>query len=469
VEADIQVQMKMRVQKNSNRVRPDSTRRRLLVSLPLLGVPELLCRMVPAFADEPASQKRLALVVGNHDYPNPFELPPIPKNVRDVAEVLAMRGFEVTALGDLVAPVFRAALKTFADKVRAAPPDAAVLFFFSGHGVQIDAENLLLPSGLNPSAPGRELLDGAIHLRRDVLDQLPERPGAFTMAVIDACRTSFASVSKDTDGLNQLEAPPGCLVAFATGAGKPAIAPIDPNQNTFYTASFVSVMRKAPDDVSFSEFFRLVKTDVQKTMLNHPVRAIREIAQIPYIAENTHLRLRLGVGSGTAKPMGEQEQGAWQLIEGTSWPADVIKSSEAYLASYPDGKFAASATVARDGAKDAETALKSRDVRLYRSAFDPQIGDADYRADLIKAARGDKDAAARIGRMYRNGEHGLARDEKRWEGWYQYAVELGNGIASYDLALYYREAAQPHLASKYELRARELGFTPPPTLEHTRK
>src|SRR6516164_3822844 len=150
VEADTQVEMKKRPQKNSNRVRPDSTRQRVLLGLPVLGLSELFCDILPAFAQDKPGQKRLALVVGNHDYPNPFELPPIPKNVRDVAEVLAMRGFEVTALGDLAAPVFRASIKTFADKVRAAPADTAVLFFFSGHGVQIDAENLLLPAGQNP-------------------------------------------------------------------------------------------------------------------------------------------------------------------------------------------------------------------------------------------------------------------------------------------------------------------------------
>ena len=51
----------------------------------------------------------------------------------------------------------------------------------------------------------------------------------------------------------------------------------------------------------------------------------------------------------------------------------------------------------------------------------------------------------------------------------QYAAALGNGIASYDLALYYRRLDQPLLAAQYEARARDLGYTPPPSLDNTRK
>jgi hypothetical protein len=51
----------------------------------------------------------------------------------------------------------------------------------------------------------------------------------------------------------------------------------------------------------------------------------------------------------------------------------------------------------------------------------------------------------------------------------QYAAALGNGIASYELALHYRRTEQPLLASQFEARARALGYTPPPSLDNTRK
>ncbi|GAA5182414.1 hypothetical protein GCM10025771_31650 [Niveibacterium umoris] len=444
---------------SSGRVRNPISRRQFL-ALPLLAAATRIGAV--------QGQQRLALVIGNRSYPDPFDLPPIPKNVRDVASALERRGFQVTTAADLITPAFLAAIRDFAEKVRAAGPTALALFFFSGHGVQAEAENLLLSSGLNPAGKPRDLLGQAVRLRRDVLDALPQRPEALTMAVIDACRTSITSVVRDADGLNQIEAPPGALVAFATGAGRPAISPVDPAQNTFYTGSFVKVLNQAPDDVSFSDFFRMVKADVTRTMENHPVRAIRQIAQVPYIAENTRSRMRLGLGTETL-PLAEDEQSAWNQINAAYWPGDVIGRTDAYLRAFPDGRFAASAVVARDGAREAATALNSRDVKLFRSAFAVELGDDEYRGELGKAARGDKDAAARIARMYRNGAHRLAQDLKRWEGWLQFAVELGNGIASYELALHYRATDQPHLASRYEGRARALGFTPPPTLDNSRK
>jgi TPR repeat protein len=88
---------------------------------------------------------------------------------------------------------------------------------------------------------------------------------------------------------------------------------------------------------------------------------------------------------------------------------------------------------------------------------------------MYKAARGDKDAAMRIARANLTGEAGMAIDANRYEGWMQYASALGNGIACYELAVYYRRQGQPVPAAQYESRARELGYTPPPTLDNVRK
>jgi hypothetical protein len=51
----------------------------------------------------------------------------------------------------------------------------------------------------------------------------------------------------------------------------------------------------------------------------------------------------------------------------------------------------------------------------------------------------------------------------------QLSAGLGNGIASYELALHYRRTGQALLAAQFESRARELGYTPPPSLDHFRK
>ena len=433
-------------------------------------LPGLAAAAEPAEGPEPP---RLALLIGNRDYPDGEDLPPIHKNVRDLRDALERRGFAVTDALDQDLVAAQALMARFVATVKAAPADATVFFYFSGHGAQVDAENLLVSAHISPKARPDALTRASLTLTKDVIGQLPLRPDGLTIAVIDACRTSLKAVAQG-EGLNQVEAPPGCLIAFATGAGKPAIAPNNDANNTFYTGSLVKVMNSASGETPFSDVFRLVKTDTQNTMLNHPVKILREFAQVPFIAENTKTRRRLAPRVPDAPPpppRKDDESVAWARLEALIWPADVARAATAYLADYPDSQLAGSAQVARDGAAEAAQILRRNDVRLYRSAF--QLGEqvpADAATDIVKAGRGDKDAAARLGQRNSpdGGLYGGVDKTGRYEGWMQYAAALGNGIASYRLALYYRRTDQPQLASQFEALARKLGYTPPPSLDNKR-
>ncbi len=450
-------------------------RRRAALALPLMLA--LGSAAGPAAASPASTQAgdaglgapRLALLIGNRVYPNPFDLPPVHKNVRDVQAALEARGFTVTATIDQDPAGLRRTIADFARDAHAAAPDATLMFYFTGHGMQIDAENLLLGAGIAPDAEAGVLLESSLHLQRDVMALLPRRATGLTIAVVDACRTSLRAAMNATDGLNQVEAPPGCLIVFSTAAGKPAIAPAVETLNTFYTGSLVKLLKTAADELSFSDFFRLVKLDVQQTMRNHPIEAIRNLAQNPFIAENTRVQFRLTPRppERSAEEIAAEEAELWQRLQDSQWPAEVAKLAEDYLARFGSSKLAGSAEVARAGAGEAVRALRSNQVRLYRSAFHPKEADAALLAEVRKAARGDKDAAARIARRYGEGE--ALADQNRYEGWLQYAAALGNGIASYELAVHYRRQGQPAPAAMYESRARELAYTPPPTLDHSRK
>lgn len=414
---------------------------------------------------------RLALLIGNREYPDGEDLPPIHKNVRDLRAVLEKRGFDVTDAVDLSLAQARQALAAFNARVRAAPPDATVFFYFSGHGAQVDAENILVSAGISPRARADQLIGGSMTLTRDVIGALPVRPDGLTLAVLDACRTSLKPAGDGSEGLNQVEAPPGCLIAFATRAGRPAIAPASESANTFYTASLVKLLAQASGETPFQDLFRLVKTDTYTTMLNHPVPILRRFAQESFIADNARVRRRLAPRVPDAPPpppRKEDESVAWARLQAQVWPADVAREAEAYLKNHADSPLAGSAQVARDGAKEAATILRRNDVQLFRSAF--RLGEglaADVADDVTKAGRGDKDAAARLGRRIAPAKG--ADPNGRYEGWMQYAAALGNGIASYDLALYYRRVDQPQLAAQYEALARSLGYTPPPSLDNQRK
>jgi hypothetical protein len=456
---------------------PDE-QRRALVSAPLLAAGlgwagGALGQAAASKGAEAAGATRLALLIGNRIDPQPFDLPPVHKNVRDLTGALEQRGFKVTAAIDQDPAQLRSTIEAFARLAAQSPPTSTILYYFTGHGMQVDAENLMLGAGVSPDSHEDVLLKSSLHLRRDVIDQLPRRPAGLTIAVVDACRTSLRAALTSTDGFNQVEAPLGCLIVFSTGAGKPAIAPAVETLNTFYTASLVKLLRSTADEVSFSDFFRLVKFDVQQTMQNYPVQAIRQFTQFPFIAENTQVQFpltpRAGGQSGSAQFSAAEEEAAWRQLDDNFWPADIVKLAETYLQRFPASRLAGSAQVAHEGAGDAVRALRSNEVRLFRSAFQPKTTESHWLAEWRKAARGDKDAAARIARAYLRGDGDIAPDPNRYEGWLQYAAALGNGIASYELAVYYRRQDQPVPAAQYETRARDLGYTPPSSLDNNRK
>ena len=445
----------------------------------VLAASPLFFRPKPVQAGEQAAPytHRLALLIGNGDYPVPHDLPPIHKNVMDLGEALAFRGFDVTQAMNLDENSLQTTVNEFVKRVAQAPADAVTLFYYAGHGLQLDSNNLLLASGANPTAPRRDLLARSLVLQQKLLAALPPRPQALNITVIDACRTDLRNALGDGEGLNQVEAPVGSLVCFSTGAGKPAVSPASADQNTFYTGALVKQLRESPGHITFNDLFRMVKDDVESTMLNHPLAAIRRLAQNPFIADNARVQVPLAVafalpGEPALQAMLPEESIAWQTIQSTQWPVDLLRLCQSFLKSFPNSIHARSVKVYQTGAQQALKVLRNTEVKLFKTSFVlpeslPPRQQVDADADLIRAARGDKDAAARIARLHKQAD--TEQGQLRYVGWLQYAGGLGNGIASYELALYYREAAQPLLAAQAEALARQLGYSPPRALGHARK
>ena len=99
---------------------------------------------------------------------------------------------------------------------------------------------------------------------------------------------------------------------------------------------------------------------------------------------------------------------------------------------------------------------------------DRGIGDKVFRTDQQSALTGDKDAAVRVARMFQRGTNNVPRDERRMVQWLRRASDLKHGSASYELYLYYLERGLDREALRYEKRALDQGFTPPPRLDPRR-
>lgn len=182
------------------------------------------------------------------------------------------------------------------------------------------------------------------------------------------------------------------------------------------------------------------------------------------------LALCLSAASAWGSQQGDETEAALrQRVQQAVWPADIVALSTEYLERHPRGTWAEACQSLRTRATEAMQALGTRDVQLYRSAFVAGSQSSTAQAEVRQAALGDKAAALRLAHLYLHGGPGVESDLNRYVGWLQYATNLGNRDASYELAVHYRRQDQPALASRYEARAIEMGFNPPRWLDHVRK
>src|SRR5262245_23282313 len=103
----------------------------------------LLLIVAAAHPTRASAERRVALVIGNSNYhEGDVSLTEPVKDARAFAEELQRRGFDVELGEDLSGAAMREALKHLYDKATAG---SAVLFFFSGYGIQTERQTYLMP------------------------------------------------------------------------------------------------------------------------------------------------------------------------------------------------------------------------------------------------------------------------------------------------------------------------------------
>lgn len=90
----------------------------------------------------PSGISQAAFVVGVASYPAPLNLPACRFDAEDMAWLLHRKGYTVTRLID---PGPDQVSATFGMFVGSLAPGATVVIFFSGHGVQVNGVNFLIP------------------------------------------------------------------------------------------------------------------------------------------------------------------------------------------------------------------------------------------------------------------------------------------------------------------------------------
>ena len=282
------------------------------------------------------ANERVALVVGNAAYEH---APPLanPKNdAEDMAALLRRLGFQVTAGLDLTDAALEDRVRAFSRQARAAQ---VALFFYAGHGLQVDGDNYLVPVDAH-LADEADLPFEALQL-----DLVLKRMGGGTNLVfLDACRDNpfargWEGAGRSTAvgrGLRRVgeASGSGLFIAFATDPDR--IAADGEGRNSPFTAAL-----KRHIETPGLEINGLL-TEVRKTVL-----ASTGNIQRPW--SNSSLSDAFYFVPGAAPPASRvgasrlnvdadalQDTVFWESVKDSG----EASGFEAYLEQYPDGAFA---------------------------------------------------------------------------------------------------------------------------------
>ena len=125
--------------------------------IPLALAFAILLLAFPAFANERgvkrvetyATADRHALVIGNSAYTQTSPLRNPVNDAKSMTSSLQALGFRVTTLMDSDQRAMDQAIRKFGKTLR--NQGGVGLFYYAGHGMQVDGENFLLPVDIDPS------------------------------------------------------------------------------------------------------------------------------------------------------------------------------------------------------------------------------------------------------------------------------------------------------------------------------
>jgi hypothetical protein len=173
------------------------------------------------------ADKRVALVIGNSAYQHAPVLKNPGNDAVDMVASLRKLGFEVIEGLDLDKAAMDRTIRDFAEALN----DAQVgVFFYSGHGVQVNGQNYLVP--VDAQLTTAAALDFEM-VPLDLVHRTMEREAKANVIFLDACRdnplsrnlaramgTRSANISR---GLAAVESGVGTLISFSTQPGNVAL------------------------------------------------------------------------------------------------------------------------------------------------------------------------------------------------------------------------------------------------------
>lgn len=271
-------------------------RQALTITLPAVVALAFIVNGSPAAASQ--ESKRVALVIGNNAYKEEWRLRNPVNDARDMRQALEALGFQVQSAENADAAEIESAVRNFTSALK--PGDIA-FFFYSGHGLQIDGENYLVPTDFDAA--------NAIEAKHKcysanlLLDLMIESGAKLNVVVLDACRSNpFRQARSLERGLAAMNAGGGALIAYATAPGD--VASDNPIENNgLYTKHLLEALRTP--GLEIEGVFKLAREAVYRASNKK---------QLPWTASSVVGEFVLNPGAGdTQAPLAEQAYGVLKI------------------------------------------------------------------------------------------------------------------------------------------------------------
>jgi len=213
------------------------------------------------------SGKKIALVVGNSQYKKITPLDNPVHDAGDIAQALENLGFETLVKTDVNKSSLETTLKDFGKKAQKAN---VVLFYFSGHGLQVAGENILAPidytlekpeKGVSANTVQKVMQDATAGTKLLILDACRDDPSIADARAgsksIKRGNKKFRTIDK---GLAPMIPLKEFIVMYSTAAGETASD--GDARNSPYTAA---LLQHINEPIPIETLFKRVTRTVQQT------------------------------------------------------------------------------------------------------------------------------------------------------------------------------------------------------------
>ena len=202
------------------------------------------------------SVERLALVIGNGAYQTAALKNPI-NDAEDMAAALTKLGFNVILKKDADQRTMEDTIRSFGRQLQ---HGGVGLFYFAGHGVQVQGRNYLIPVDASIESES-DVKYEAVDAGR-VLGKMEDAQNRLNIVILDACRNNpyTRAFRSDQSGLARMDAPTGSMIAYSTAPGE--VAADGTERNGIFTKHLIHHMMTP--NLSIEQVLKRVRIDVAR-------------------------------------------------------------------------------------------------------------------------------------------------------------------------------------------------------------